>query len=57
MVASVLTKYKFGNMVSNISFEANPFNWSFMFLDGCLPVNQRNCFHSILISDAYNRPL
>ena len=32
MVASVL---KFGNMAFNISFEANSFNWSFMFLGGC----------------------
>ena len=54
MVASVL---KFGNMVFNISFEANSLNWSFMFLGGCLAINRRNFFHSVLISGEINATL
>ena len=54
MVASVL---KFGNMAFNISFEANCFNWSFMFLGGCLAINRRNVFYSVLISGEINATL
>ena len=54
MVAKVL---KFGNMAFNISFEANSFNWSFMFLSGCLAINRRNVFHSVLISGEINATL
>ena len=41
---------KFENVVFNVLFEANSFNWIFMFLGGCLAINQWNVFHSVLIS-------